>query len=59
MSFDEDSEINQSKDEVISVKKSAFNGLVIGLIILVGSTAFFGRIIHVKPKLRPGFNKRS
>jgi len=40
MSSDE-SEINQSDNEKISVKKSTFNGLVIGLIILVGVAAFF------------------
>jgi protein-disulfide isomerase len=40
MSSDE-SEINQSNNEKISVKKSTFNGLVIGLIILVGVAAFF------------------
>ena len=40
MSSDE-SEINQSNNEKISVKKSTFNGLIIGLIILVGVAAFF------------------
>ncbi len=40
MSFDE-SEITPSNGEKISVKKSTFNGLVIGLIILVGVAAFF------------------
>ncbi len=40
MSLD-DSEINQNNNEKISVKKSTFNGLVIGIIILVGITAFF------------------
>jgi len=40
MSFDE-SEITPSKNEGISVKKSTFNGLIIGVIILVGVAAFF------------------
>ena len=40
MSSDE-SEINSNNYEKISVKKSTFNGLVIGLIILVGVAAFF------------------
>jgi len=40
MSFDE-SEISPKHNEEISVKKSTFNGLVIGLIILVGVAAFF------------------
>lgn len=40
MSSDE-SEINQNNNEKISVKKSTFNGLIIGLIILVGVAAFF------------------
>jgi len=40
MSLD-DSEINQNNNEKISVKKSTFNGLLIGIIILVGVTAFF------------------
>jgi len=37
----EDVEMNQRNNEKISVKKSTFNGLVIGLIVLVGITAFF------------------
>ena len=40
MSSDE-SEINSNNYEEISVKKTTFNGLVIGLIILVGVAAFF------------------
>ena len=40
MSLD-DSEINQNNNEKISVKKSTFNGLLIGMIILVGVAAFF------------------
>jgi protein-disulfide isomerase len=40
MSFDEPG-INPSNNEQISVKKSTFNGLVVGLIILVGVAAFF------------------
>jgi protein-disulfide isomerase len=40
MSFDEP-EITPSNNEQISVKKSTFNGLVVGLIILVGVAAFF------------------
>lgn len=34
-------ESNQNHSEKISVKKSSFNGLVIGLIVLVGIAAFF------------------
>ena len=37
----DDSEINQNNNEKISVKKSTFNGLLVGIIILVGVTAFF------------------
>ena len=37
----DDSEINQNNNEKISVKKSTFNGLLIGIIILVGVAAFF------------------
>ena len=37
----DDSEINQNSNEKISVKKSTFNGLLVGIIILVGVTAFF------------------
>ena len=37
----EDSEINQNNKGEISVKKSTFNGLLIGIIILVGVAAFF------------------
>jgi len=37
----DDSEINQNNNEKISVKKSTFNGLLVGIIILVGITAFF------------------
>ncbi len=40
MSSDE-IEIKQNMDEKISVKKSTFNGLVIGIIISVGIAAFF------------------
>jgi len=40
MSLD-DSETNQNNNEKISVKKSTFNRLLIGIIILVGITAFF------------------
>ena len=40
MSLD-DSEINQNNNEKISVKKSTFNGLLLGIIILVGVSAFF------------------
>ena len=36
-----DSETNQNNNEKMSVKKSTFNGLLIGIIILVGTTAFF------------------
>ncbi len=46
MSFDDlddfdDFELNQNKNEKIPVKKSTFNGLIIGLIIVVGVAAFF------------------
>jgi len=37
----EESEISQNNSEEISVKKSTFKGLVIGLIILVGVASFF------------------
>lgn len=37
----DDQEMNQNNNEKISVKKSTFNGLIIGVIILVGITAFF------------------
>ncbi len=37
----DNSEINQSNNEKISVKKSTFNGLLLGIIILVGVSAFF------------------
>jgi len=40
MSFD-DFELNQNDNAKISVKKSTFNGLIIGLIIVVGVAAFF------------------
>ena len=36
----EESDVRQNDDGKISVKKSTFNGLVIGLIVLVGITAF-------------------
>ncbi len=43
MSFDDldDFELNQNDNEKIPVKKSTFNGLIIGLIIVVGVAAFF------------------
>ena len=37
----EDFGLNQNNNEKISVKKSTFNGLIIGLIIVVGIAAFF------------------
>ena len=37
----DDSEINQNNNDEISVKKSTFNKLLVGIIILVGITAFF------------------
>jgi len=37
----DDLDINQNNNEKISVKKSTFNGLIIGLIIVVGIAAFF------------------
>jgi len=37
----EDSELNQNNNKKIAVKKSTFNGLIIGLIVLVGIAAFF------------------
>jgi protein-disulfide isomerase len=37
----DDQGMNQNNNEKISVKKSTFNGLIIGVIILVGITAFF------------------
>ena len=36
-----ESEFNQNNDEKISIKKSTFNGLIIGVIIMVGVAAFF------------------
>jgi len=36
-----DSELSQKKNEEISVKKSTFNGLIIGLILVVAVAAFF------------------
>ncbi len=39
MSFD-DFELNQNDNVKISVKKSTFNGLIIGLIVAVGVAAF-------------------
>ncbi len=37
----DDFELNQNDNEKIPVKKSTFNGLIIGLIIIVGVAAFF------------------
>lgn len=37
----DDFEINQKNNEKISIKKSTFNGLIIGLIIVVGVATFF------------------
>jgi len=37
----DDFELNQNNGK-ISVKKSTFNGLIIGLIVVVGIAAFFG-----------------
>ena len=37
----EDFELNQNNNEKISVKKSTFNGLIIGLIVVIGVAAFF------------------
>ena len=37
----EDFEINQNANEKTSVKKSSFNGLIIGIIVAVGVAAFF------------------
>ena len=37
----EDFEFNQNKNGKVSIKKSTFNGLIIGLIVVVGVTAFF------------------
>lgn len=37
----DDFESNQNNNEKISVKKSTFNGLIIGLIVIVGIAAFF------------------
>jgi len=37
----EDFELNQNDNGKISVKKSTFNGLIIGLIVVVGVAAFF------------------
>jgi len=45
----DDFELNQNNGK-ISVKKSTFNGLIIGIILAVGVTAFFCRFIYIKPK---------
>ena len=37
----DDFELNQNNNEKISVKKSTFNGLIIGLIVVIGVAAFF------------------
>jgi len=37
----DDFELNQNNNGKISVKKSTFNGLIIGLIVVVGIAAFF------------------
>jgi len=37
----EDFEFNQNKNGKVSIKKSTFNGLIIGLIVVVGVAAFF------------------
>ena len=37
----DDFELNQNNNEKISIKKSSFNRLVIGLIVLIGVAAFF------------------
>jgi len=37
----EDFKLNQNNDGKVSVKKSTFNGLIIGLIVVVGVAAFF------------------
>jgi len=37
----ENSEFNQNKNGKVSIKKSTFNGLIIGLIVVVGVAAFF------------------
>ena len=41
MSSVDDFESNQSNDEKVYLKKSSFNGLIIGLIVVVGIAAFF------------------
>ena len=37
----EDSESNQNNNEEISIKKSTFNGLILGLVLVIGVAAFF------------------
>ena len=37
----ENSEFNQNNNGKVSIKKSTFNGLIIGLIVVVGVAAFF------------------
>ena len=37
----DDFELNQNNNEKIFVKKSTFNGLVLGLIVVIGVAAFF------------------
>ena len=37
----DDFEFNQNENGKVSIKKSTFNGLIIGLIVVVGVAAFF------------------
>ena len=37
----DDFELSQNNDNTISVKKSTFNGLIIGIIVIIGIAAFF------------------
>ena len=39
--IDDDFELSQNNNGKVSVKKSTFNGLIIGLIVVVGVAAFF------------------
>jgi len=39
--FSEDDNFSQNNDKIVSVKKSTFNGLVIGIIVVIGIAAFF------------------
>ena len=45
----DDFESNQGNNEKIAVKKSTFNGLIIGLIVIIGIAAFFAGAYTLNP----------